>query len=112
MKIIDAFTFFNEVDTLKLRLSLLYDKVDTFLICESNVTHSGSKKNYSFIEHQNEFSEWMDKIVFIKYEPDISHLDFSNKDISYNPSSSNWKIETEQRNFLTSYLNAQDVNEP
>jgi len=111
MKIIDAFIFFNEIDTLKIRLSLLYEKVDTFVICESNITHSGSKKNYNFLEHKDEFSSWMDKIVFIKFEPDISNLDFSKKDLSYNPSSPAWKIEVEHRNCLANFLSTQDSND-
>jgi len=111
MKIIDAFIFFNEIDTLKIRLSLLYEKVDTFVICESNITHSGLKKNYNFLEYKDEFSSWMDKIVFIKFEPDISNLDFSKKDLSYNPSSPAWKIEVEHRNCLANFLSTQDSND-
>jgi beta-1,4-mannosyl-glycoprotein beta-1,4-N-acetylglucosaminyltransferase len=108
MKIIDAFTFFNEIDTLKIRLSLLYKKVDAFVICESNVTHSGQTKKYNFLEHRNEFIPWMDKITFIRYEPDISKLDFSIKDSEYNPSSASWQIEIGQRNFLSSVLVTQN----
>lgn len=108
MKIIDAFTFFDEIDTLKIRLGLLYEKVDIFVICESNITHSGLKKNYNFLDHQEEFSQWMDKIVFIKFEPDISNLDFSKKDSSYNPSSATWLIETEQRNCLSRFFSTQE----
>jgi len=55
MKIIDAFPFFNEIDTLKIRLSLLYEKVDIFVICESNITYSGLSKSYNFLEHKGEF---------------------------------------------------------
>lgn len=108
MKIIDAFTFFNEIDTLKIRLSLLYEKVDIFLICESNVTHSGLPKKYNFLEHKNEFIPWMDKIRFIQYEPDISQLDMSKRDREYNPSSAPWQIETGQRDYLSSALITQN----
>jgi beta-1,4-mannosyl-glycoprotein beta-1,4-N-acetylglucosaminyltransferase len=108
MKIIDAFTFFNEIDVLKIRLSLLYEKVDTFVICESNVTHSGKTKQYNFLEHKNEFMPWMDKITFLQYEPDISELNFSQKDSEYNPSSAPWQIEISQRNFLSSILITQN----
>jgi beta-1,4-mannosyl-glycoprotein beta-1,4-N-acetylglucosaminyltransferase len=55
MKIIDAFTFFNEIDILKIRLNLLYEKVDYFLICEANITHSGYKKPYYFLENKKNF---------------------------------------------------------
>jgi beta-1,4-mannosyl-glycoprotein beta-1,4-N-acetylglucosaminyltransferase len=112
MKIIDAFTFFNETEILKLRLSLLYEKVDAFVICESNITHSGQIKKYNFLEQKNEFARWMDKITFLQYEPDISQLDFFKKDTDYNPSSAPWKIETGQRDFIASALvtqNPEDV---
>jgi beta-1,4-mannosyl-glycoprotein beta-1,4-N-acetylglucosaminyltransferase len=110
-KIIDACLFFNEVDTLKIRLGLLYEVVDLFVICESNITFSGLKKPYNFLEHENEFMPWMDKIVFLKFEPDTSNLDFSQKDISYNPASAAWKIEIAQRNFLSQFLSSQDDND-
>lgn len=108
MKIFDAFIFFNEIDILKIRLSLLYEKVDAFVICESNVTHSGQTKKYNFLEHKNELMPWMDKITFLQYEPDISHLDTSKKDSKYNPSSPYWQIERGQRNFLSSILFSQN----
>jgi beta-1,4-mannosyl-glycoprotein beta-1,4-N-acetylglucosaminyltransferase len=104
MKIIDTCTFFNEVETLKIRLSLLYEKVDTFVICESNLTHSGIKKSYNFLDNHHEFSKWMDKIVFLKYEPETSNLDFSIPQKVYTPSSASWAIEMGQRNFIANYL--------
>lgn len=104
MKIIDAVIFFNEIDTLKLRLSLLYEKVDIFLICESNLTFTGEHKKYNFLEYQHEFLPYMDKILFLKYEPDTSNLDFSIKDAEYNPTSAPWIMEEGQRNFLSSVL--------
>ena len=111
MKIIDAFPFFNEIDTLKIRLSLLYEKVDIFVICESNITYSGLSKSYNFLEHKSEFLPWLDKIVFLKYEPDTSDLDFSKKDSTLNPSSAPWIVEKGQRNFLSSFLSWQDSSD-
>lgn len=104
MKIIDACTFFNEIDTLKIRLNLLYEKVDKFVICESNITHSGIKKTWNFLECKNELAQWMDKIVYLRYEPDITDLDFTKKYEVFNPLAPSWKIETGQRNFLLSYI--------
>jgi beta-1,4-mannosyl-glycoprotein beta-1,4-N-acetylglucosaminyltransferase len=112
MQIIDACVFFNEIHTLKLRLGLLYEKVDVFVICESNVTFTGKHKKYNFIEHKNEFSPYMDKIIFIQYEPDISSLNFSEKDTEYTPTSAPWIVEQGQRNFLSSVLttyNPEDI---
>jgi len=46
MKIYDYFTFFNEIDLLKIRLEYLYDYVDKFVISESNLTFSGQKNHF------------------------------------------------------------------
>ena len=45
-KIYDCFNFFNELDILELRLNILYDYVDYFVIVESSVTHSGQPKPF------------------------------------------------------------------
>jgi beta-1,4-mannosyl-glycoprotein beta-1,4-N-acetylglucosaminyltransferase len=111
MKILDAFTFYNELDILKIRLDLLYEKVDKFVICESNVTFSGHPKRYYFEDNKNEFLPYLDKILLLHYEPDISSLNFSNKDTEYNPFSAPWIVETGQRNFLSSALTTFDADD-
>ena len=40
----DCFQFFNELDILKLRMHVLNDVVDKFVISEATVTFSGEKK--------------------------------------------------------------------
>lgn len=104
MKIADAFPFFNEFDLLKIRLSLLYDVVDQFVICEANLTHSGKPKPYNYLARQDEFDAWREKIVYLQYEPDLSTLDFSTKDTVFNAASATWKVESGQRNHLMSHL--------
>jgi beta-1,4-mannosyl-glycoprotein beta-1,4-N-acetylglucosaminyltransferase len=42
MKIFDTITFFNELDLLELRLNILNDVVDYFVINEANITFTGS----------------------------------------------------------------------
>ena len=44
MKIYDCFQFFNELDLLEIRLELLYDYVDYFVISETDKTHSNQPK--------------------------------------------------------------------
>lgn len=100
MKIVDAFTFFNEIDLLKIRLELLYDHVDAFCICEGRYTFTGVKKPYYIELHQEDLKPWLDKIIYLKFEPDISGLDFSKKDSSFNPNSPAWHMERAQRNGL------------
>jgi beta-1,4-mannosyl-glycoprotein beta-1,4-N-acetylglucosaminyltransferase len=38
MKIYDTFTFFNELDLLEIRLNILNDVVDYFVLVEANKT--------------------------------------------------------------------------
>ena len=66
MKIIDCFPFFQELDIVSLRLKLLEDYVDTFLISELDNTHSGNKKNYIFKENIKSFDYYKNKISIIE----------------------------------------------
>jgi beta-1,4-mannosyl-glycoprotein beta-1,4-N-acetylglucosaminyltransferase len=65
MKIIDCFTFYNEFDLLKYRLSILYDVVDRFVLVESTHTFAGHEKPLYFKENLAMFSEFTDKIVHV-----------------------------------------------
>ena len=66
MKIYDCFNFFNELDILELRLNILYDTVDFFIIVESNLTHSGQNKPFYFEQNKDRFSKFLDKIISYK----------------------------------------------
>ncbi len=45
--IVDCFTYFNEEELLELRVNLLKDHVDKFVIVDGNYTHSGAPKDYT-----------------------------------------------------------------
>ena len=47
MKVFDSFIFFNELDLLEMRLNILGDVVDTFVITESPFTVSGNENPYT-----------------------------------------------------------------
>ena len=101
IKIIDCFTFFNEIDLLKMRIELLYDHVDKFVISEANVTFSGKRKPYNFLERRNDFKQYLDKIEYLRYEPNIKNLNFT-KPNKMDQSHAAWQIEIGQRDFLYS----------
>lgn len=104
MKVIDGFSFFNEFDILKLRLEYLRDVVDYFVISECNYTHSGKSKPYYLDQVIDQFDEELrNKIVRLKYEPDISKYDFSNKE-ECNFDSGFWKLEQGQRDHISKGL--------
>ena len=64
-KVIDSFMFFNELDVLKLRLAELDDVVDTFILVEATVTHSGLPKPLYFQENKHLFEQYLHKIVHV-----------------------------------------------
>lgn len=59
----DCFQFFNELDILKLRMHVLNDIVDKFVVSESTVTFSGDPKPLYFAENKEMFAEFQDKII-------------------------------------------------
>lgn len=100
MKIIDCFTFFNELELLEFRLKLLDEKVDRFIIAESNITHSGKPKPYYFEENKKKFEPWLHKITYLPINQTTTGLDFTQTVTSYTPGSAAWKLENGQRNAL------------
>lgn len=77
-KIIDCFPYFNEKELLELRIRLLYDHVDKFLITDANYTHSGKPKSFSCKETLKKIDMPLDKVEVI--ELDLSDEKISNPD--------------------------------
>ena len=72
MAIYDCFQYFNEDHMVDLRMNILNEYVDYFVISESNKTHQGEDKKINF--DRNNFSKFKDKIIFIvaKYDQEIN----------------------------------------
>lgn len=105
IKVIDGFSFFNEVEMLKLRLNYLNEVVDYFVISECKYTHSGNPKPYYLDEVLEELPEDIrNKIVRLKYEPDISNFNFPKNLTKCDFSSGHWELERNQRNLITESL--------
>lgn len=62
-KIVDCFTFFNELDLLEFRLTELDPYVDYFVIVESTKTFTGKPKPLYYNLNKSKFKKWKDKIV-------------------------------------------------
>ena len=60
----DCFTFFNELDLLEIRLNVLKDVVDRFVIVEAEETHTGKPKPAYFAENRARFAAFADKIIY------------------------------------------------
>ncbi len=68
MKIYDAFIFNNELDLLDLRLHLLNDYVDKFVIAESNFTFSGKIKELFYLKNKHYFNQFNEKIIHLNVQ--------------------------------------------
>lgn len=68
MKVYDCFTFFNELDLLEIRLHELYNVVDWFVIAEANMSHSGNPKEYVLESNWERFSQFHNKIRYLKID--------------------------------------------
>lgn len=66
-KVYDCFMFFNELDTLEMRLSVHDPFVDYFVICEARVTHSGIPREPLFEKHMHSgrYSRFLPKIKYL-----------------------------------------------
>ena len=62
---VDTFLFYNEIDILELRISLLDEYVDLFVLVESEVTFMGTKKELFFEKNKDRFAKWLPKIEHI-----------------------------------------------
>jgi len=83
--IYDCFTYFNEDLILDLRLNILFDKVDYFVIIEGNKTHSGKNKKKNF-----------DIKKFSKFKKKIKYFFIENMPKTDN----SWELENFQRNQI------------
>ena len=85
--IYDCFTFFNELDLLEIRLCLLYDHVDKFVIVEADKTFTNKPKPFFYDENSARYKKYADKIIHIK--------------VTDQPESSNpWTLDIAQRECI------------
>jgi len=102
--IIDCFMFANELDILEGRLQYLYDRIDKFVIVESNLTFSGKTKPFNYLENQERLVAYSDKIQYVKFTPDRTKYDFDKKLTEFDYSSGYWRFENDQRGAITEAL--------
>jgi beta-1,4-mannosyl-glycoprotein beta-1,4-N-acetylglucosaminyltransferase len=61
----DCFTFFNEIELLKMRLEELNEYVDYFVLVESVETQRGKPKPLYFVENADLFKKYQSKIIHV-----------------------------------------------
>jgi beta-1,4-mannosyl-glycoprotein beta-1,4-N-acetylglucosaminyltransferase len=96
MKIFDCITYLNENLVLDLRLNILEEYVDYFVIVEGSKTHSGKNKKIFF-----------DINKFKKFKSKIRYFCIKNMPKSKNP----WELENFQRNQIMRGLNDAQPND-
>jgi len=105
MKIIDCFTFYNEMDLLNYRLNILDDIVDYFVIVESTHTHVGKEKELFFGNNKEFFKKFEEKIIHIIVD------DLPLKILNSNKSIDAWINEKFQRNQIARGLKKINLNQ-
>ena len=96
MKLIDCFTFTDEEIVLDIRLNVLNDIVDKFIITEGTYDHRGNKRHLVF--NMKNYEKFKEKIIYLKVS------DFPNlKDP--------WEMLKYQRNFVLNEVKKFDGND-
>lgn len=90
--IYDCFTFFNELDLLEIRLNVLADAVDKFVLVEMTKTHQGRPKPLYYHENKERFKKFHSKII---------HIAVNSCPVLEN----SWAYENYQRNGIARGLN-------
>jgi beta-1,4-mannosyl-glycoprotein beta-1,4-N-acetylglucosaminyltransferase len=100
----------NELDLLDMRLNMLGDIVEKFVIVESNRTHSGNKKDLNFFTEDGQPNRYqrnklkiLDKIIFIFHDVSWCWVDNTSKREPYMA----WGNESSQRNMILEALSTQ-----
>lgn len=96
--IIDCFPYFNESELLELRIKLLYEHVDMFVITEGDHTHKGIPKPYTVLDTLKELQINLDKIkvVHVKLPNALEESD-------------HWVRERMQRDAAVEFINDGDI---
>tara|TARA_R110002050_G_scaffold1463_1_gene10452 strand:- start:75 stop:3308 length:3234 start_codon:yes stop_codon:yes gene_type:complete len=97
-KIIDSFSYFNEIELLELRIKLLYNYIDQFIIIDGNRTHMGLPKDFTCKNALKKLNIKSEKIKVIELDLSI-----------YDNISDPWVRERAQRDELSKYVNDNDT---
>lgn len=98
MRILDCFTYFNEKELLELRINLLYDYVDQFIIIDADRIHSGKPKPFTCKNTLKELGLLKDKIKIVELNLP-----------SYEEEPNAWIRERMQRNEISKFIENDDV---
>ena len=114
MKIFDCFMFFDEEQILDLRLNILNEIVDFFVIVESVYNHKGEKRELVF--DKNKFSKFKDKIIYLIHDEIPKHVEMINQNDNENEKNRKYIMnavyrENSQRNYISQGIKQAEKND-
>ncbi len=86
MKIVDCTSFYSEHMMYEVRLNILKDKVDKFIVTESTYSHSGKKKKLNF--DINNYPKFKNRIIHVVIDREPDGIVAENNDPSLQRSNS------------------------
>ena len=114
MKIYDCFMFFDEEQILDLRLNILNETVDFFVIVESIYNHRGEKRELIF--DKNKFSKFKNKIIYIIHDEIPKQVETVNQNDSESEKNRKYIMnavyrENSQRNYISQGIKEAEKND-
>jgi len=113
LKTIDLFTYNGEADLLEIRLNILNDYVDEFIIVEAPTTFSGKPKPLYYEQQKERFAKWHDKIKYFVIDENYTPEEIAQAESSPNTKgASHWKHEFLQKESIKkalTHLNDDDI---
>lgn len=103
--VIDIFTYNGEADILEIRLNVLYEHVDQFIIVEAPTTFSGKQKPLYFQEQKERFAPFLKKIKYFIIDENYSDEELAHAESSPNTKGApHWKHEFLQKESIKKAL--------
>ena len=114
MKIFDCFMFFDEEQILDLRLNVLSEIVDFFVIVESIYNHRGEQRELIF--DKNKFSKFKDKIIYLIHDEIPKQVETVNQNDSESEKNRKYIMnavyrENSQRNYISQGIKEAEKND-
>ena len=106
--------FFDEEQILDLRLNILNEIVDFFVIVESVYNHKGEKRELVF--NKNKFSKFKDKIIYLIHDEIPKQVEIINQNDNENEKSRKYIMnavyrENSQRNYISQGIKEAEMND-
>jgi len=103
--IYDIFTFNGEYDLLEIRLNILSDYVDEFIIVEATTTFSGKDKPLYYEKEKERYKKWENKIKYHVVRPEDEEKYVAMANVSPNTrGAEHWKKEFCQKECIKDAL--------